>query len=119
MGQKFSALEATHMWSAFVDVLAHHHFDIAADTPRCACGCKVANRRDFAQHQVAQLVFEGVLPRTYELEWGVVRAGEQEPVTLPFEQVLREINHATSPARSVCRSTYPPGPWLEDLGNLP
>lgn len=119
MEQRFSALEATHMWNAYVDVLAQHHFDITAPTPRCACGFKVTTRRDFAQHQVAQLVFEGVLPRTYTLEWGVIRAGENEPVSLPFEQVLREINQTSTPARSVCRSIYPPGPWLEDLRSLP
>lgn len=44
---------------------------------------------------------------------------EQEPAPLPFEQVLREINKPSAPARSACRSAYPPGPWLEDLGSLP
>lgn len=119
MGERFSALEATHTWSAFVDVLAQHHIDLQASTPRCACGTPVTSRKGFAKHQVIQLVFEGVLPRSYELEWGVVRAGEQEPTPLPFEQVLREINRPSAPARSVCRSVYPPGPWLEDLGSLP
>lgn len=118
MRQRFSALEATHMWVAFVDVLTQHHYDVSADVPRCACGFKVSTRQSFAQHQVTQLVFEGVLPRTYELEWGIVRPGGLEPEPLSFEQVLREVNR-TSNIRSACRSVCPPGPWLEDLRSLP
>ncbi len=119
MDHRFSALGATtHMWVAFTDVLTQHHYDITATVPCCACGVPFTSRRSFAQHQVAQLVFEGVLPSSYTLEWGVVRPGVDEPFPLPFAEVLREIDQAST-SRSTCRSIYPPGPWLEDLRSLP
>lgn len=119
MGTNFSALEATQNWLAFVDILSEHHFDARAEFTQCACGTTVRSRREFAQHQVIQLVLAGVLPRTYELQWALIRNGGP-PLVMPFSKVIREVNRRPiGTARSACRSIYPPGPWIEDLRSQP
>lgn len=110
-----SITQATQMWAPLIDVLARHHFNPHTDYPSCACGARVRNRHDFARHQVAQLAIDGALPTTTLTEWAVHYAGNQEPTVMPYDQALKESNRRGTDAQIVCRTTYPPGEWIEDL----
>ena len=120
MAGRISNYEATQLWAPFVDVLAEHHIDLRAEDIRCACGHRPRSRPDFARHQVAQLVLTGALPPGYELQWALVRAGATEPEPMSYPDAMRENNrHQPNQARLVCRSIFPPGPWIEDIRSTP